>query len=247
MQQALEQHGSLVGGLYRLSGHFQQRVELDGVDADAVFLDGRGMAHFRTLVAAFRTIPGLGGRLGGGSGRRGGHGDRRSRDGGGRSGSDLAAGRHDGVIHAFPVQAIGAGGGNDGGGRRHDHLGNHHGDFRHHGGGRRVCVHALAFDGVRQDVFQLFRHGRQAFRRGTVGQFRQLVGDETGRLQRRLDGDRGHRRGARAQGVEQIFRQMAGRHQCGQAHEAGATLDGVEGTKHGIQCFLVVRITLEAQ
>ena len=74
-----------------------------------------------------------------------------------------------------------------------------------------------------------------------------MVGHEAGRLQRRLDRDRGHRRGAGAQGVEQVFRQVAGRHQRRQAHEAGATFDGVEGTENGVQRFLVVRVAFEAQ
>ena len=67
------------------------------------------------------------------------------------------------------------------------------------------------------------------------------------RLERRLDRQRRHRRGAGAQRVEQVFGQVAGRDQGRQAHEAGAALDRVEGTEDRVQRFLVFRVAFEAQ
>ena len=59
LRQAFEQHGGLVGGLHRFAGHFEQRVELDRVDADAVFLGrrGGGAEFLHLFFAAVDAIP----------------------------------------------------------------------------------------------------------------------------------------------------------------------------------------------
>jgi hypothetical protein len=105
----------------------------------------------------------------------------------------------------------------------------------------------LAFDRVLQDALEVLRHRRQLFRARAVVQVVQLVGHEARRLQRRLDRQRRDRRRAGAQRVEQVFGQVAGRDQRGQAHEARAALDRVERAEHRVQRFLVVRIAFEAQ
>ena len=250
--QALEQHRGLVGGLHRFAGHFEQRIELDGVDTDA-FVLGRGDDGILAVGTAFDAVPVLAAgscrRCGRGCWRgsrhaRGHRGVRCDGDHRGRGAGDRIRGRHHGVVHAGPVETIGID--RSRGSNRRRRLDRHRSGRRDSGrcGSRRSV---LALDRIHQDAFEVARHLRQAFRRRAVVEVTQLVGHEAGRLQRRLDRERRHRRGAGAQRVEQVLGQVAGRDQRWQAHEAGAALDRVERPEHRVQGFLVIGVAFEAQ
>jgi hypothetical protein len=238
LAKAFEQHGGLVRGLHRFARHFQQGVQLDRVDADAFIRLDHGVLRRLGFVAALDAVParpgrrGVGGRRGSGLGcGSGSFGFRR-----------IAARRDHRHVHPFPIQAVGAG---------------RSAWRRHHGRGCRSCRlgrgrrgslgRVVAGDGILQQALEVFRHRRQSFRRRTVVQVIQLVGNEAGRLQRGFDRGRRDRGRAGAQGIEQVLGQVAGGHQRRQSHEARATLDGVERAEHRVQRFLVIRIAFEVQ
>ncbi len=250
MQQAFQQHGSLVGGLHRFASHFQQRIELDGVDTDAFFL---GRRRLRTLFALFAAVEAAPGRCRWRRLHRGHHFGQFS---GWRScvrhGTDgrtrIAARWHHGCIHAFPVEAVGRWRSG-----KHGRSGSQRGRRGRCSRGWSWCRSLglrrlrLAFDGVGQQGFQILRQGRQAVRFGAVVQLGQLVGHEARRLQRRFDRQRRDRRGASAQRIEQVLGQVASRDHGRQAHEARTAFNRVEGAKYRVQCFFVIRVTLKPQ